>query len=969
MATPDKWGSEFLVNTTTSQNQQESSVTALGDGKFVVVWEDNSSSGGDTSSLAVRGQIFNADGSTSGSEFLVNTTTANFQGLPSVSALANGAFVAVWHDGSASGDDTSGIAIRAQIFSSDGSTSGSEFVANTTTSSHQSNPVVCGLADGRFVIGWKDESGTSPDVRAQIFNADGTKAGSEFLVNTTTNDSQEEIDISARPDGGFVASWSDHSATGGDVTGAAMRAQVYDADGATVGGEFLVNTTTSNNQSVSSVATLSSGGFVIAWTDTSSSGGDTSGAAVRAQIFDPDGTASGSEFLVNTTTTANQREPEVTALADGRFVVSWADGSLSSDDPSNYATRAQIFGADGIKSGSEFLVNTTTTNQQFDVALTTLCDGRFVATWSDYSRSGGDTSECAIRGQIFEPRETAMSWSGMRDDDQCVGTTFDDTLQGRDGDDTIQGGNGRDIINGNGGADSILGENGNDLMSGDGGNDTLRGGFGFDELIGGAGNDSLDGEAGPDTMLGGAGDDTYVVDNANDSVIENSSEGTDTVRTDLTSFTLGDHLEDLIYTSGSNFTGTGNTLDNRITGGGGVDNLVGGDGNDTLDGGGDADNLTGGTGDDTYIVDNVADTLVENADEGTDEVQTSLANYTLDANFENLTATGAANFTGTGNALDNVITGPSFMATLEGAAGNDTLIGGGNLDDLRGDAGNDSLAGGNNGDSLQGGGGNDTLNGEEGPDTLLGGTGNDTYIVDNLGDILSEVGGGGVDKVIAAIEFTLAAGFENLTLSGAANLNGTGNALANTLVGNSGKNVLKGVDGNDKLYGGNHHDKLYGGNNDDRLYGGDGKDTLKGGGGKDKLYGDDGNDKLYGDGGTDTAVYTGGKGNYKIIKLSGGKIKVVDKKGDLGTDILASVEKLQFGSKVYKTKDVASSKSKAKSKAEHDDDDWHKLIDDRDDDGGNRNDEDDGGRGEYNDAVIDDFHMASLILEMGDLLV
>src|SRR6185437_9028356 len=122
---------------------------------------------------------------------------------------------------------------------------------------------------------------------------------------------------------------------------------------------------------------------------------------------------------------------------------------------------------------------------------------------------------------------------------------------------------------------------------------------------------------------------------------------------------------------------------------------------------------------------------------------------------------------------------------------------------------------------LMGLGGNDLLNGGGGADHMLGGTGNDTYVVDNVGDVVDETGGDGLDLVKASIAFSLAdevhaiGAIENLTLTGTANINATGNALDNVLIGNSGANMLTGLDGNDTLNGGGGADHMFGGTAND----------------------------------------------------------------------------------------------------------------------------------------------------------
>ncbi|MFN7557552.1 beta strand repeat-containing protein, partial [Microcystis sp.] len=223
-------------------------------------------------------------------------------------------------------------------------------------------------------------------------------------------------------------------------------------------------------------------------------------------------------------------------------------------------------------------------------------------------------------------------------------------------------------------------------------------------------------------------------------------------------------------------SGTGYTLDAATTATGTITNndFIGTSGNNILNGTTDADVLMGLAGNDTYTVDNTGDIVTENLNEGTDTVQASIS-YTLTDNVENLTLTGTANLNGTGNNLNNILTGNSGNNILTGLAGNDSL------------------------------------DGKAGTDTMIGGLGNDTYTVDNTGDIVTENLNEGTDTVKASISYTLTDNVENLTLTGTANLNGTGNNLNNILTGNSGNNILTGNEGNDILNGAAGIDTLIGG--------------------------------------------------------------------------------------------------------------------------------------------------------------
>ncbi|WP_291742789.1 calcium-binding protein, partial [Limnobacter sp. UBA1615] len=170
--------------------------------------------------------------------------------------------------------------------------------------------------------------------------------------------------------------------------------------------------------------------------------------------------------------------------------------------------------------------------------------------------------------------------------------------------------------------------------------------------------------------------------------------------------------------------------------------------------------------------------------------------------------------------------------------GNDTVYGLG---------GNDYIDGGTGNDYLGGGAGHDTLNGGSGLDSLYGGSGNDTYIVDNTGDMVYENINEGTDTVRSSITYTLSANVENLTLTGIATINGTGNSLNNSLTGNSANNRLTGGAGNDTLNGGAGIDLLYGGDGNDRILGGTGNDILYGSNGSDTFTFNksDGKDTVY----------------------------------------------------------------------------------------------------------------------------
>src|SRR5262249_15296604 len=201
----------------------------------------------------------------------------------------------------------------------------------------------------------------------------------------------------------------------------------------------------------------------------------------------------------------------------------------------------------------------------------------------------------------------------------------------------------------------------------------------------------------------------------------------------------------------------------NVTGGDGVDSLTGDDGNNRLDGGAGADTMAGGLGDDTYVVDNAGDTVTEASSAGTDTVLASVS-YSLNgiADVENLTLTGSANINGVGNGGNN---------TLGANVENLTLTGSANINGTGNGLTNTII--GNIGDN--------TLDGCAGSDTMSGGVGNDTCVVDDAGDVIVENASEGTDTVQSSVTYVLSANVENLTLTGSANINATGNGDANSL--------------------------------------------------------------------------------------------------------------------------------------------------------------------------------------------
>ncbi len=610
---------EFQINSYTDSAQGNSSVAALADGGFVVTWD---SYGQDGSSFGVYGQRYTSSGVKVGSEFQINSYTANHQSSSSVTALTDGSFVVTWD---ASGQDGSESGVYGQRYTSSGVKIGGEFQINSYTTRHQDFPSVTALMGGGFVVTWTsdEQDGSENGVYGQRYTSNGVKAGGEFQINSYTDSSQIDSSVAALTDGSFVVTWNSYYQDG---YGSGVYGQRYTSNGVKAGGEFQINSYTASHQSASSVAALTGGGFVVTWT---SKGQDGSGSGVYGQRYTSNGVKAGGEFQINSYTASHQSASSVAALADGGFVVTWTSNG---QDGSGSGVYGQRYTSNGVKAGGEFLINSYTNSYQETSSVTALTDGSFVVTWTS---EGQDGSGYGVYGQRYYADGTPYtitfsrltgtndnnpdlagtagqdliygfagndSIAGLENADRLYGGAGTDTLIGNQGDDTLYGGKGWDSLRGSRGRDTLYGESGDDYLSGgvdsdllygDAGNDTLSAGKNADILFGGDGEDLLYGRRGSDKLYGDGGDDTMYGNQASDTLY--GGRGNDSLR----GSTGGDSL---FGGEGNDFL-SGGTDDDMLFGGKERDILSAGQGSDTLSGGLGADELWGRKGNDYFLFD------------------------------------------------------------------------------------------------------------------------------------------------------------------------------------------------------------------------------------------------------------------------------------------------------------------------------------------------------------------------------
>jgi hypothetical protein len=258
---------------------------------------------------------------TPASDVLVNTFTNNFQVNPAVAALANGNVVVAW----GSFNELSGNSLQdvyAQVLSPVGQKVGGEFLVNQFTSYNQRTPAIAALSDGRFVIAWVSEQerfDLSVDVYARIFNADGSAAGNEIPINTSTNVCANPS-VVATPNGGFLLAWGEKDLTSIQTNGWDVYARPFLNTGAASGPVLRLNQFTFGDQYAPKLAAIGSDVLAV-WTSLNQDG---SREGVFGRFLHTDATPEGNEFLVNTTTVGAQIHPAIAADPSGRFLAAWS---------------------------------------------------------------------------------------------------------------------------------------------------------------------------------------------------------------------------------------------------------------------------------------------------------------------------------------------------------------------------------------------------------------------------------------------------------------------------------------------------------------------------------------------------------------------------------------------------------------------------------------------------------------------
>jgi hypothetical protein len=384
LSAPSWAGTQFQVNTYTSNYQFSPAIAHDSEGNFVVVWSSHGSFGSDIGSNSIQGQRYNVTGTSQGEQFQVNTYTTGNQDHPVVAMDSDGDFVVIWHSLRSNSNDNY-HSIQGQRYNSAGISQESQFLVNSYTTLIQSQPAVAMDNDGDFVVIWQSFGSPSSDtdgwsIQGQRFNSAAIPQGAQFQVNSYTTGRQRSPAVAMDSDGDFIVTWSSFGSNDGDTDSSSIQGQRYNNTGIPQGNQFQINTYTTGYQREPDVSMDSDGNFVVVWTNFFDAGIGNNYSTIQRRRYSGSGVPQdAADVQVSNETTNEANQPDVAVDNDGDFVIVWHRAATI------YEQRSYILGQqymmDGTPNDSQFQVDTHGTQYMGVPDVLISDDGDFVVAW------------------------------------------------------------------------------------------------------------------------------------------------------------------------------------------------------------------------------------------------------------------------------------------------------------------------------------------------------------------------------------------------------------------------------------------------------------------------------------------------------------------------------------------------------------------------------------------------------------
>lgn len=388
---------QFQVNHVVQSSQQVPDAGRGAFGASTVVWESYSSAGNDASGRSIQARRYHSAGGANGAQFQVNTQIVGEQTVPKVAVAPDGRFAIVWQSDEGGGGPAN-LDIRGRVYSPAGVPLGADFVINTFVTGEQRYPDAAWGGNDLLVVVWESDDDASAagfdwNIVGRAYNAAGAPVSGEFLVNTLAGN-QFDPEIAGHASGNFVVAWESSTSAGPDNTTQSIQVRVLGGPAEEQVNDHAPDVADDNP----AVAVSDAGDILVAWESWGSAGDDDQRISIQARLYTD---VTGPVFQANSYTTDDQRFPTAGFHPDGRFVIGWQSYGSAGGDASEFSVQVRGFAANGTPLGADRQANAYTSNNQRFPALAMDGRGDILLAWESIGSAGGDADGASIQARRF----------------------------------------------------------------------------------------------------------------------------------------------------------------------------------------------------------------------------------------------------------------------------------------------------------------------------------------------------------------------------------------------------------------------------------------------------------------------------------------------------------------------------------------------------------------------------------------